>query len=691
MSFLLCESASTFVAQNHVAANLNTLKFISPPSVNDNIVPLLSLIVLDAFVKPELLFAERALLTGFHPAPDREQVPHLAALLSAAVPKTFAMGPGGSAEGTCFRRVAWGGGVKVMYQHLLGAVRRLSAALLREITIREFDPPNPYLYLSLPPALAGGADNSSSPLSAVTAAATRTANTTRNVAAVRNGRRLPMAKESKRKEQKLQSHRQQGGDAQVSSAAKKAGLYLTNELTQLDDSFIETLSVPTAENATSVRIGFGVGTGPRQARRALNVVIYTRGSSGVGRTIQGEELLRDRLIALGARATICCDFRKISLAEQLGYAIHADAIVGLHGAGLINNLFAPAGAITVELKTIYGYGLTLFAVSSEARQGSFIEINIKDYHIWGKPGQSRNKPVDEPLMGRISEALFSVLRSTKSLENAQEHKVFSDRHKPGGPEETEKLLSTARAELELLVNKNFQHELFLPLTSTPALPRPRGDIVMLSYPTSAFETAMAALAAAERAEQDTPSNPSTRTSSMSSVGASSSASASALDFLFHILGPEVQEAHAQCARLVVSGYWEHLQIGLKDVHERYCIACDLSLLSTQRSVLSPPTPQLSPPTKPGHNDAHPSAKRNIRGSAKADLPKNEMRPTTAQDVGVQLLKALPPPPAARNQYQQHQHQQLIDGLLQGARSGQQKKQNQHRSQHNQHHRDQLPA
>lgn len=581
--------------------------------MNDNVVPLLSLIVLDAFTRPELLYADRAMLTGFHPAPDREQMPHLAALIGAAVPRTFALG--GSAEGVCFRRVAWGGGVKVMYQHLLGAVRRLSAALLRELTIAAFNPPNPY------PHIFTGNSSAQASSESLTAGAAAQLLTD-------NNRRMQIAKPGKRKgqnaqqQQQHQQHQQQQGKSDTTQQSRHTG-------------HIGSLSVAIAGNASA---GATVaGQTALQARRPLNVVIYTRGSSGVGRTIQGEELLRDRLIALGARATICCDFRKTTLAEQLGYAVHADAIVGLHGAGLINNLFAPTGAITVELKTIYGYGLTLFAVSSEARQGSFIEINIKDYHIWGKPGQSRNRPIDEPLMGRITDALFSVLRSTEStpVQEIATNRLVHSAAVPRVPtaQDPSMLLRRAYAELEQLVNRNFQQDLFQPLPSTPALPRPRGDLIMHSYPTSAFESAMSAVAAAEQtlAINQTADPP-------------PPAGAATLDFLFHVLGPEISDARAQCARLTVSGYWEHLQVAMKDVHERYCIACDL-----------PAQPQQEPDRVAPSSD-------NVGSAASASGPTGA--------VGAQ------------------QNQLLMDGLLRGAQLVQQRKQNQPKNQNIQNNRKQ---
>lgn len=60
--------------------------------------------------------------------------------------------------------------------------------------------------------------------------------------------------------------------------------------------------------------------------RPMRVVLYTRGSSGRGRTIQNELLLVQAFKERGAEAFICCDFGSTSLEQQLYYAYHADLV-----------------------------------------------------------------------------------------------------------------------------------------------------------------------------------------------------------------------------------------------------------------------------------------------------------------------------------------------------------------------------
>lgn len=63
-----------------------------------------------------------------------------------------------------------------------------------------------------------------------------------------------------------------------------------------------------------------------RAGKPLRVVIYTRGSSGQGRTIQNEALLASELTARGAEVMHCCDFGKVGLEQQLYIASQADVV-----------------------------------------------------------------------------------------------------------------------------------------------------------------------------------------------------------------------------------------------------------------------------------------------------------------------------------------------------------------------------
>lgn len=68
------------------------------------------------------------------------------------------------------------------------------------------------------------------------------------------------------------------------------------------------------------------GGGKAAGRDPLRIVVYSRGSSGKGRSMKGEELLVSALQQRGAAATLCCDFGRLTLDQQLSYAVHADVV-----------------------------------------------------------------------------------------------------------------------------------------------------------------------------------------------------------------------------------------------------------------------------------------------------------------------------------------------------------------------------
>jgi len=162
--------------------------------------------------------------------------------------------------------------------------------------------------------------------------------------------------------------------------------------------------------------------------------------------------------------------------DQLGYAYHANVIIGLHGAGLINNFYAPRGVITVELKTIYGYELTLFAMSGEARLGSHVEVNIKPYHQWGKP-QSKNKPMDAPLIDRILVGIDMILQHRD-----REMRQINELKSTSSGKDWDVLYLNNH-----LVKINFSESLFEAMNHNNSIYAIPGDLVMHAYPLKYYE------------------------------------------------------------------------------------------------------------------------------------------------------------------------------------------------------------
>jgi len=285
-------------------------------AMNDNVLPLMAQIVIDAHYFSEYLALPRYLLTGFQPAGDA--VPHYQ-LLRDALDGEMTLS---EAEDVCFDRIIWGFGARVIYNHALVALRRKAADLTRALAIAKYNPPLPIAFAS---PFEIKANSSTSVLPSSTSAAATT--TTR---LERNG-------------------------------------------------------------------------------KALRVVVFSRGDTGSGRSIAGESLLKQGLINAGAQVVICSDYKGMSFTEQLGYAVHADVVMGLHGAGLMNGVFSARGSFIVELKTLYGYTLDLFALVADSRQGTHVQINLKMY-----AKQGGNLPIDQPLVRRVVDGLARAVNVSSS-------------------------------------------------------------------------------------------------------------------------------------------------------------------------------------------------------------------------------------------------------------------------------------
>ena len=70
----------------------------------------------------------------------------------------------------------------------------------------------------------------------------------------------------------------------------------------------------------------------------------------------------------------CCNFHRQPLAEIIELFGRADFIVGAHGAGLSNMVFAQRGAVLVELKTWFRREQDMFRKIAQARWGGYISV-----------------------------------------------------------------------------------------------------------------------------------------------------------------------------------------------------------------------------------------------------------------------------------------------------------------------------
>ena len=142
--------------------------------------------------------------------------------------------------------------------------------------------------------------------------------------------------------------------------------------------------------------------GPPGPGPGLRVAIYTRGPSGQGRSLANETGLVQALRGLGHRAAICCDYGAAdSMLSQIAHAVHADVVVGLHGAALAHAVFSPRGVRVLELKGAYGFTSSLFALVTDSRAGTHCHLDIRAY----ASGQG-HRPIDAPLTRRIAHLLL---------------------------------------------------------------------------------------------------------------------------------------------------------------------------------------------------------------------------------------------------------------------------------------------
>jgi hypothetical protein len=89
----------------------------------------------------------------------------------------------------------------------------------------------------------------------------------------------------------------------------------------------ETFRVQRSSNSNDVtKVSTTYNTSSQSFNQTLNVVIFSRGTSGKGRSMSGENLIQSALESLGANVMLCCDFSTTTLETQLSLAAHADVV-----------------------------------------------------------------------------------------------------------------------------------------------------------------------------------------------------------------------------------------------------------------------------------------------------------------------------------------------------------------------------
>eukprot|EP01041_Mallomonas_annulata_P007708 gene7708-15775_t len=247
------------------------------------------------------------------------------------------------AHGMCFRRVAWGSGLRIHYVDSMVLLRRLTADFARQIAMTVYNPltPQPFIRYTL----------------------------------------------------KINEN--------------------NNDNNNITSS--QSLSPSQSQSQSHLLIRNG---------RPLRIVLLARIKSRIGRTLNKMRLILSRLTQAGA-VVYRCDVSHSSMSSQIQCVAHADVIIGLHGAALVNAIFAPRGCILVELKTLYGYTTDIFTRTADSREGMYIHIDIRNY---SKPKQYNE--VNDTLCDTVLGAIVYTMRirdlknQSNGLINTSNGKVY---------------------------------------------------------------------------------------------------------------------------------------------------------------------------------------------------------------------------------------------------------------------------
>lgn len=107
--------------------------------LNDNVMPLLALIVYDIHLETDHLYLPRLALTGWQPLSKSDEMPHIK-MISDILSENIDIK---KANGMCFSRLIWGDGPRLIYNHAFIALRREVAQLLRNLVKNLYNPPMP--------------------------------------------------------------------------------------------------------------------------------------------------------------------------------------------------------------------------------------------------------------------------------------------------------------------------------------------------------------------------------------------------------------------------------------------------------------------------------------------------------------------------------------------------------------------
>jgi hypothetical protein len=114
------------------------------------------------------------------------------------------------------------------------------------------------------------------------------------------------------------------------------------------------------------------GFGPNG--KALAVHVLREKKSGRFLSDDSTRILQTLFSERNVSMVPCCNFQRQPLSEILELFGRADFVIGAHGAGLSNMVFAQRGAVLVELKTWFRREQDMFRKIAQARWGGYLSV-----------------------------------------------------------------------------------------------------------------------------------------------------------------------------------------------------------------------------------------------------------------------------------------------------------------------------
>jgi len=145
-----------------------------------------------------------------------------------------------------------------------------------------------------------------------------------------------------------------------------------------------------------------IGEAPGATQKAPRVVFVKRykkkreenprgGGEHYNRVLGDPEQLVAAFASEGIQVEECCDFAEMKIKDMLEIVSKAQVLISLHGAGLINGIFARKGVVLVELHGGYGADDVIFRRLAQGRRGGYMKVKLDeklDSHDLGPGGRA---------------------------------------------------------------------------------------------------------------------------------------------------------------------------------------------------------------------------------------------------------------------------------------------------------------